>query len=187
MSRKGANFTGGPIYREAFRELTQPAIPPRRRNHIPAAPSVYVGPALKPQQSRRPEPPPARGAETDAARRDRAWLSAATPDQAAACRRLVGLRKGRARRPESLTGRLVGVLRRAERWLTTRELLDIVNDPAQTPPTASTRTVRGCDVAAYLAGYRNEGTVLARPAVEGTRLLEWRWAAADAADAEAAT
>lgn len=119
-----------------------------------------------------------------AAKLEREAVSRASQDQAR--RRLAGLRKGRARRPESLTGRIVAILRAADRWLTTRELIDILNDPACTPPTASTRTIRGGDIASSMEGYRREGAVLARPIAEGVRLLEWRWAALAAADAEAA-
>lgn len=52
MSLKGAHITDGPLYSAPFRDLTPPAIPPRRRNHTPAAPGVYTGPALKPQPDR---------------------------------------------------------------------------------------------------------------------------------------
>lgn len=199
MSRKRPSQTAGPLYAGEFREMTLdptflsgPAArhprSPIESVHLGVVPQVAAaarsaratGSGVQPLHSDTAQRGNRRSAE--AARRKRA--SIASQDEAR--QRLAALRKGRSRRPESLTGRLAGVLRRAERWLCARELIDLLNDPAQTPPTASTRTVRSTDVAAYLAGYRKDGTVLARPIAEGSRLLEWRWAAYEALDTEVA-
>jgi hypothetical protein len=203
MSDKSSRQTAGPVYRPAVTEdwpdlkvdplTTGPAgRHPRREMR-----SVHLGVRAQVAAAARSAGATGAGAQplhadtaqranrrrAAAAKLEREVVSRASQDQAR--QRLAGLRKGRARRPESLTGRIVAVLRAADRWLTTRALLDILNDPDRTPPTASTRTVRGSDVAAYLAGYRKEGTVLARPVAEGVHLLEWRWASLEAADADA--
>jgi hypothetical protein len=200
MSKRRSNQNDGPLFRPAeFREMkadpTYTSGPAARHPRNPIA-SVHLGVIRDVAAATRSAGATGAGVQplhSDTAQRanrrraaaklEREAVSRASQDQAR--QRLAGLRKGRARRPESLTGRIVAVLRAADRWLTTRELIDILNDPARTPPTASTRTIRGSDVAACLAGYCKEGAVLARPIAEGSRLLEWRWAAFEAADAAA--
>lgn len=196
MSNRRPNQNDGPLFRpEEFREMqadpTYTSGPAARHPRSPIE-SVYLGVIRDVAAAARSAGATGVGAQplhsetaqranrrrAAAAKLEREAVSRASQDQAR--RRLAGLRKGRARRPESLTGRIVAVLRAADGWLTTRELIDILNDPARTPPTASTRTIPGGDIASSLEGYRREGTILSRPIADGVRLLEWRWAAADA-------
>ncbi len=200
MSNRRPSQTDGPLFRpEEFREMrldpTFTSGPAARHARSPIQ-SVHLGAIRDVASAARsgaatagtaqplsaPSAQRANRRSAEVSRRDRAWLAAVEVSQGDARQRLANLRKGRARQPDSLTGRLVAALRRADGWLTTRALVNALNDPAQTPPSASARTVSGTDVAASLAGYRKEGAVLARPVDEGSRLLEWRWAAYAALD-----
>jgi hypothetical protein len=204
MSNRQPHHTNGPLYRpEAFSELRQDPTftgPGARhaRNPMPfinlgvapqlqAAAHSGAATALLDQPLNAPIAQRAnqqrQAAKRAAKRAAEARLEASIREsQVKARRRNAQLAKGRARSPTSLTGRIVAVLRRADRWMTTRELADLCNDRAHTPEhLCAARTVRASDVAAYLATYRRQGSIITRPVHEGAKLVEWRWVDAPAA------